>query len=252
MDILRTPLLDDEDRRKAFFEAMPELFLGELLNELKHHRYFAYNRIHTLEDYDMLITRSSFVFEQKTYREAYSEFKNSFNVLIEFTEKYLFTEDTKVMLHPILKVREPEQYQKLAKELDILCHDVADRYKRAVAVFTNNQKSGEANTSVTRAHNTLHYDDERYQIRGKERQGLIRHLWSMRTKKKSIKNATWTDAANVAVSMGLVETATEFDKEIRDEMHKIIKDLNKYLRNINFPIEVRKNKDGSLLIVVSN
>jgi len=252
MDILRTPLLDDDDRRRAFFEAMPELFFGELLNELKHNRYFSYNRIQTLENYDMLVSRDSFNFERKTYQEMYDEFKVSFDKLKSFTENNLFVENDVVLLQPILKVKEPEQYQGLEKELDTLCLEVVDKYKRLVTVFTKEKINREARTSVTWANNILRYDNEHYKIRSKKKQGLMRALWPKRVNKKGIKKAEWTNCANVAVSMGIIESARNFNNEVSTEMYSTIKDMNKYLGDIGFPVDIKKNKEGNLLIVVSS
>lgn len=252
MDVLRTPLLDDDDRRRAFFEALPELFLSEFLNELKNNRYFSYFRINTLEEYDMLVARTSFKFERKTYNDVYVEFNESFDALKAFTEKNFFTEGNRVVLHSTRRKTDSEQYQTLVTELNALCLAVADRYKRLANVLTRDRVPSESKTSVTRSNNTLHFDDKNYTIRSKEKQELIRSLWSRRVNKKNTKKAEWTDPANVAVSMGLIESARDYDDKVANRMYLTIKDMNKYLDEIGFPVDITKNKEGYLLIVVSS
>jgi hypothetical protein len=252
MDVLRTPLLDDEDRRKAFFESMPELFLSEFLNELRHHSCFSYTRINTLEKYDMLVSRRSFVFEKNIYRTVFDEFHGSFNKLRLFNESNFFTEGHVVVLQPVLKTQEPKLYEELNDELTGLCGEVVDRYKRLIGVFSKNVLPVESKTSVTRSGNTLRYDDKTYKMQSGFRQNLVRSLWDSRTTKKGKKNANGINPANVAVSIQLIESSGEFTTQTASELYKIVKDTNKYLRKIGFPLSVQKDKNKNMLIVVSD
>lgn len=250
MDVLRKPLLNDDARREAFFEALPELYLGELLNELKHHRYFAESRVSTLERYDLLVSRGSFAFEQDTYRQAYDEFKSSFEGLKTFLETNLFTEDNKVILQPILKSTKPSHYKKLTKELDDLSDEVANKYKRVVDVFSKDKIPTDPNTTTSRSGNVLRFDNHHsYTASSKRTKGMLYALWDKRVKVNKIKNAQWTNPENVAVSMGLINSTKDYAQSHWGKIDETRKSMNRNLEKNGIRFEIRKNQAKKLLFV---
>jgi hypothetical protein len=252
MDVLRSPLLSDEHRKSVFFHGLPELFLGEYLNELKHYRFFAYNRIDTLENFDLLNKRKSFSFERVKYQEVYEKFKNSFDKLRDFTEENFFVEGEKVVLNSTLKKTKPIQYQKLADELDELCRSVVNSYHVVTEIFSKDELPIEPKTSVRKVGNTLKFDDKQYVVGSKHRQNLLNALWGKRCKKPAVKNATWTDGSSVAVFMNLTDSSNKFTDKQDNRLQGIVRDFNAYLKKKGYGMKIRRNSDGQYLIVVDN
>lgn len=251
MDILRAPLLNDEDRRRAFFEAMPELFLNELLNELVHKRYFQYGRLETLEEYDMLVKRGSFEFERVAYRGAYEDFRQSYEALMTFTKDHMIVEGNVVVFKNIhVEVDVEKEESDYYKELDDLCYEVADRYKRVVRIFSNESIKHEPKSYVDKEGNTLKFLNSTYTASSRRAKGMLSSLWDERVKKKDKQKAFWTSSENVALSMGLIKSSKDYTSDIWSKIDETRKSMNKRMKANGIEAEIIADSSKKLLFTL--
>ncbi len=251
MDVSREPLLNDEDRRKAFFSVLPEHFVSEFLNELATKRYFLYSRINTLEAYRMLVVRDSFQFERGAYRDVSEDFKESFETLLEFTEDQMLVDDNSLSVRLSSSNVRDEHTQKLEIKLDDLCYEVADRYKRVVAIFSKESIKHEPVSSIVKTGNTLWLGRKSYTVRSKRAKGVLSVLWDERVKKKDVKKAHWVGPANTAFAMGLVKSSQDYTQDVWKQIDETRKSMNRRMEDNGIKAEIVTNESSELLFVLS-
>lgn len=250
MDILQPPMLNDEDRRRVFFEAMPELFLSELLNELVHKRCFLYARLDALEEYDMLTKRGSFEFEREVYRDAYQDFKVSYETLMDFTEAQMLTDENAMTVKLTSNYTDSNHYIKLKSKLDSLCYEVADRYKRVVSVFSKESVTSEPISSIIKLNNTLWLGSKSYTARSKRAKGMLIALWDGRVKKKDVKKVHWISPENAALSMGLIRSSKDYSQNDWNLIDETRKSINRRIKANGIKAEILVNDSDELLFVL--
>ncbi len=233
------PLLDDNDRKKALFLAIPELYIDEWFFEIENARRFPAKRLAVLDEYIQLISRSSFAFDEEELQSKFVSFEARFSHLRDFMENNFLTKGDTVALSD----QDDSQYDKTLNALENLLADTMTEYKLLVSYFTKGKKH---NVSTALHYST--YDSKfvwngtkSYNISGKKQQQMYRVLWNHRCKQNKLSSAQRVGGAELVTILGLSNSP--------ERLISILKDSRTYLRRKGVPVKIDGNmKKGFVLV----
>ncbi len=239
---LTMPLLDDRDRREAFFLALPEIFIDEWFYEIESTGRFSAKRLNVLDQYIQLLSRPSFVFLEEQLKEQFNSFESNFSLLREFLENNFVTTSgiAKFIEH------DDELLNSESSTLTNLMTDTAIEYQLLVSVLTGRQKKSSVDS--------LHYSKYEnkfvwggtnfYTVSGKKKQQMFKILWPTRCKKNKLTKVLRVSHNELVSKLGLTKN--------QDALIKIVKDSRAYLKRKGVPVEINGNTKKGFVLVELN
>lgn len=241
-------LLDDIERSRAFFHALPEVFFMNLISSLENYHHYPRSAIAKLTRYHDFTKRPSATFSENNLQLLFEKFDASYDDLIEFLTKNFFVEGKLYTLQPELKYKDEKKYTKLVEKLEKLCKSAVSDYESFVCELSSTSTSEEKKTRVSYSADTFSFGRVKYKPQSPKNQKMYTALWPFRTTLIDAKKADSIPLPNLAHRSGIISNIKDYEQKEEDFISRI-KSANGYMRKIGMPVTIRVKNGQAKLIV---